>query len=667
VVRQIEAKEIGTELIKLHGLDKLGWKIEFNKSPKFLAQCWHHSKVIAVSVYVLNTTTESVFRNTMLHEIAHALVGPGNGHNEIWKAKALEIGNDGEICGVFHPHMALQVTPAEQKAKAHVPPLKAKCPYCGKVIDESARLKVGDKTFIKSNNCTHIIAKDNVKEVSYDNWVSATGKVPYPYQVEGFKFIERANGRCLIADEPALGKTVQALSFLNFHTDIACPALWLGKTTLKIQTLKENIDWCGFEKLPTQIVEHSRFFPLPGMKVYISSYDLLKRIKKEKIEAMGIKTVIFDEVQHIKNPDSARTQEVRNVVNSADFFIALSGTPWKNRGSEYFSVLNMLAPEKFPSFKQFINRWVRMDYDNQTGKYKEGGIRDIPAFREYTKDIVLRRLRKDVLPDLPPINRQIRYVELEDIYGENYEKAEVKVAAIIKDLILDGKSTSTQQMQAEIMKLKHITGLAKVDAQVEDAISFLEDSEDWEKLTIFHHHIDVGDDLQFKMDKYLQENGYSKSLRLKGGMNSFDRDDIIQKFKRDCKSRILIASTLASGEGLNIQFCQNASMMERQWNPANEEQAELRFSRPLTWNDYPPYLQEQLFDENHEANKVSIRVPYLICANTVDEMLTHLVERKRVNFRQSMNVGDEELKFSEADMVRELAEAIVRKRYGKAA
>jgi len=124
---------------------------------------------------------------------------------------------------------------------------------------------------------------------------------------------------------------------------------------------------------------------------------------------------------------------------------------------------------------------------------------------------------------------------------------------------------------------------------------------------------------------------------------------------------------LMGGEGLNIQFCQNASMMERQWNPANEEQAELRFSRPLTWNDYPPYLQEQLFDENHEANKVSIRVPYLICANTVDEMLTHLVERKRVNFRQSMNVGDEELKFSEADMVRELAEAIVRKRYGKAA
>jgi len=553
----------------------------------------------------------------------------------------------------------------EPKKKPHVSPLKAKCPYCDKVIEETARLVTDGKTFIKSKNCHHIIGKDRLKGVDYDNWVSGAGKVPYPYQVEGFKFIERANGRCLIADEPGLGKTVQAISFLNFHTEISTPCLWLCKTTLKIQTLKENIDWCGFEKLPAQIIEHSRFFPLPGMKIYISSYDLLKRIKKDKLDQLGIKTVIFDEVQHIKNPDSARTQDVRSVVQSADFFIALSGTPWKNRGSEYFSVLNMLAPEKFPSYKHFVNKWVRMDYDPQTGKYKEGGIRDVPAFREFTKDIVLRRLRKDVLPDLPPINRQIRYVELEDIYGENYEKAEEKVAAVIKNLLLEGGNVNNQKMQAEIMKLKHITGLAKVDAQVEDAISFLEDTEDWEKITIFHHHIDVGDDLEIKLDNWLSEHGYEKTLRLRGGDNAIHRDKIIGQFKTSEKRRVLIASTLASGEGLNIQFCQNASMMERQWNPGNEEQAELRFSRPLTYRDYPKYLQDALFAEDTSPYKVSIRVPYLICAGTVDEMLNGIIERKRVNFRTSMNPGEEDLKYSEAEMVRELAEAIVKKRYGK--
>ena len=202
--------------------------------------------------------------------------------------------------------------------------------------------------------------------------------------------------------------------------------------------------------------------------------DLLRNFPVEKLKAMGIKTLIFDECQHIKNPDAARTQEVRRLVNEMDFTIMLSGTPWKNRGSEYFSVLNMLAPERFPSYAHFKNKWVSYKFDEKKGKYVEGGINDIPAFREYTKDFVIRRLRKDVLPDLPPVNRQLRYVELDKLYGESYEKAEERVANLARAAILEGRSLNVQAMAAELMYPKHITGLAKVDAQVEDAIEFLE-------------------------------------------------------------------------------------------------------------------------------------------------------------------------------------------------
>ncbi len=550
----------------------------------------------------------------------------------------------------------------EVKEKKHVPPLRKLCPRCGSIWLETSRAKFGDKTFCKLE-CGHVVSLANIKEVSFDTWISESGKQLFKYQIEGCKFIEAANGRCLIADEPGLGKTAQALSFLKFHSDISLPCLWICKTTLKIQALKEALDWIGLEGIGLpQIISRGKFFPLPGTKLFIVSQDLLRNIDPKKLEDLGIKTVVFDEVQHIKNPESRRTNEVRRIVSKVDFFIALSGTPWKNRGSEYFSVLNMLAPELFPSYARFKNRWVEIVYDPRTQKYKEGGIRNIPAFKEYVKNIVIRRLRKDVLPDLPKINRQIRYVELEDIYGEAYEKAEGQVAAIIKDLILDGREGAVGQMGSEIMKLKHITGLAKVDAQVEDAIEFLEDTEDWEKLTIFLHHIDVADDLEGKLNQWLLENGYDECLRMKGGMSPEKRYDIEQSFKNNVKKRVLIASTLASGEGLNLQFCQNASMMERQWNAANEEQAELRFSRPLNANDLPDYLKHLA-----DASNVSIRIPYLICANTVDEMLTHIVERKRVNFNKSMNDGDENLEFSESSMIRELAEAIVRKRYGKAA
>lgn len=666
MVRQQEAKELAEQLFRKHGLDMLGWKLEFNKSPNHLGQCWFGQKVIALSVYMLNSSNLADVTDTLLHEIAHALTGPAHkDHTDEWKRVAISIGCTGNKCGSMSADNSRSVTPAEQTEKKHIPPLTKRCPKCDVTAVEESRATFGKSTWLRLA-CGHLVEKEAIDSstFSFETWTSSSDKKLYPYQVEGANFIINAQGRALIADEPGLGKTAQAISFLKAYPDLSLPCLWVCKTTLKIQALKEIVDWCGLEYFP-QIIASSKSFVLPGMKVYVISMDLLRNFPVEKLQSLGIKTLVFDECQHIKNPDASRTQEVRRLVNGIDYTIMLSGTPWKNRGSEYFSVLNMLAPERFPSYAMFKNRWVEIAYDERKGKYTEKGINDIPKFREYTKDFVIRRLRKDVLPDLPEVNRQLRYVELEKVYGESYEKAEAKVAQAAKNAILEGGSLNLAAMAADLMYLKHITGLAKVDAQVEDAIDWLDESEDWEKLTIFHHHIDVGDDLQRKIDVALQERGYNKSLRMLGGMDPWDRNTIQEKFKLDKRNRILIASTLASGEGLNLQFCQNASMMERQWNPANEEQAELRFSRPLNYNDYPKYLQDTLFDENKQPYKPSIRIPYLICADTIDEMLTNLVEGKRINFKRAMNKGDEELKWEENEMIKDLMEAIVRKRYGK--
>lgn len=666
MVRQIEATQLFLELKKRTGLGA-EWALEYNKSPNKLGACWYQQKKIVLSVYLLNSRERSEVEDTLLHEIAHALVGPGHNHDLVWLAKAKEIGCTGTVCGQMHVDQARGTTPAEQTGKKHVAPLTKRCPTCGATAVETSRCTFGKDTWTKLA-CGHLVKIEHLTggEDSFSEWESKSGKKLYPYQIEGAKFTQMANGRVLIADEPGLGKTVQAISFLKFHADIALPALWVCKTTLKVQAAKELVDWCDIEYFP-QIIATSKSFVLPGMKVYVISMDLLRNFPVEKLKAMGIKTLIFDECQHIKNPDAARTQEVRRLVNEMDFTIMLSGTPWKNRGSEYFSVLNMLAPERFPSYAHFKNKWVSYKFDEKKGKYVEGGINDIPAFREYTKDFVIRRLRKDVLPDLPPVNRQLRYVELDKLYGESYEKAEERVANLARAAILEGKSLNIQAMAAELMYLKHITGLAKVDAQVEDAIEFLDDRDEWEKITIFHHHIDVGDEIEKKINKALSERGLKPALRMLGGMEAWDRNAIQEKFKREPKCRVLIASTLASGEGLNLQFCQNASMMERQWNPANEEQAELRFSRPLNWNEYPEYLQEELFDEDKQPIKVSISIPYLICADTIDEMLTNMVESKRLNFRRAMNKGEENLQWDENEMIRDLTEAIMRKRYGKAA
>lgn len=673
MIRQYDAQQLSDNLLKQHSLYNKGWRTCFTKTGNYIGRCYYDEKRIELNTVGLNSVGEVELNKTLLHEIAHALVGPGYGHGEKWISKAKEIGLVNPELDIYcHVNLneGRSLSEVEKKPKREFHRLNKPCPICGKQAEEVSSC-ILNKTRWAKLKCGHLVKHESIKsqEFDFENWESETGKHLFPFQIEGIKFLEQSGGRALIADEPGLGKTIQALGFIKAHPDI-CPVLWVCKTTLKLQALKETVDWCGLEFMG-QIIENARSFILPNFKIYIISMDLLRSMPTDKLDSIGYKTVVADEIQHFKNPDSTRTGELRKLVSKAECFIPLSGTPWKNRGQEYFPVLNMLDSVRFPSYEQFKNRWVDVYLDTKTYKYKQGGIRNIPKFREFTKDIIIRRMRDDVLPDLPKIRREIRFIDMEAIHQKAYDKAEENVANIIKAAMIDGKDY--RAIMSEIMRLKHITGLAKVKVAIEDTIEFLENSDENEKITLFHHHIDVGDCLQNGdaantyegLDKWLVENGYNKSLRLFGGRSPVERNKIIEDFKADQRNRILIASTLASGEGLNIQFCQNAMMIERQWNPANEEQAELRFSRPLTYGDYPEYLQKHLFNEDKTPKLTSVRVPYLIADQTVDSMLTEIVERKRLNFRRSMNTKDENLQWEENDIIRELGELIIKKRFGR--
>lgn len=667
MIRQYDAQNICDIELRRHCLWELGWRTNFTKTDKFIAACFYDQKRIVISIPHLNARSETELKDTILHEIAHALVGWGHAHDEVWRKKALEIGcQDPKPCAPSNVDGGRALNPVEIKPEAKIKSINQFCPVCHATFIGISQMVMGGKLWMKGA-CGHLVSKDKIKNPldEITNWTSASGKVVFPYQVEGIKFLASANGRALIADEPGLGKTIQALGALYFYKEMR-PALWVCKTTLKIQAIKEAADWCGTEMIG-QIIEHKKMFIIPNLNLYIISMDLLRNMPTEKLESIPYKTIVADEIQHFKNPDSTRTAELRKLVARAEYFIPLSGTPWKNRGSEYFPVLNMLKPEMFPSPQAFKNQWVEVYLDPKDGKYREGGIRNIPAFKELTKSFIIRRMRDDVLPDLPKINRQIRFVDMDAESTKVYDKAESRVAAAIKAAMID--DMPMKSIASMIMELKHITGLAKVPALIDDVEEWLENTPDeFEKLTIFHHHIDVGNNLQKGIageyegiNHWLKSNGYNETLRLFGGKSGDERDYVINEFKRKKENRILIASTLASGEGLNIQFCQNAIQLERQWNPQNEEQAELRFSRPLSKSDIPEYLYPIV------DRKVSIRIPYFIAVGTVDEILTNIVERKRLNFRKSMNDKDANLTWDENEIIREVAEFIIKKRYKKSA
>jgi predicted SprT family Zn-dependent metalloprotease len=95
--RRQEARKLALELMALHGLD--GWQFDFNKRKRGLGLCCYDSRIIELSIYLVDHNGVEEIRDTILHEIAHALVGPGHGHDEVWKQKCLEIGAKPERCG----------------------------------------------------------------------------------------------------------------------------------------------------------------------------------------------------------------------------------------------------------------------------------------------------------------------------------------------------------------------------------------------------------------------------------------------------------------------------------------------------------------------------------------------------------------------------------------
>jgi len=140
------------------------------------------------------------------------------------------------------------------------------------------------------------------------------------------------------------------------------------------------------------------------------------------------------------------------------------------------------------------------------------------------------------------------------------------------------------------------------------------------------------------LNSYLKDGGMNPVCEIHSGLSSEDRQNAIEKFKED-GNRIMIASTLASGEGLNLQFCSDAIMLERQWNPANEEQAEARF---------------------HRFGQVNpVTVTYMLATETIDEYFTEIVEQKRAIVAQTLD--GKEMQWEQNDLMRELAQMIVTK------
>lgn len=690
-MQRVEAVKYARQRLDDNGL--ANWSIRFNQQEqhKYYGMCSYRDECIILNAHYVDQTPPELVRNTINHEVAHALT-PGHEHDETWRLKAIEMGcTDSSPCSSFRmsdevidairsgADVEMNIEVEERTETIHhvthkVTRLQDKCPTCGKVAVLDRELLIEEKDPRKPNRkilfykCGHVEVKSLPKGTPFEIAVSNSWKPEvaackhewelnqcihcnefklFPFQIEGCRFIEAGlsvNKGAAIFDEMGLGKTVQVLIYLMFAPPEAFPVLFVVKSGIKFQWFKEIIRWLGPTFLP-QVIEKSDDWVIPNLKCYIISYDLLvpktKKIRGKTIN-MGfdykkldfIKTVVGDEVQQIKNPDSSRTQQFRMLCKDKQV-IGASGTPWKNRGSEFFPILNILAPTMFHSYAEFIRRWVDTFYD---GKYlKQGGIRNPKAFKEYVKDICLRREVADVAIEMPSVNRQFMFTNLDVGEQTIYDDAESEFVQWYNEKVIGGEEDDMSDMNilAQMARMRHLTGLAKISSTMEFLETFYEETD--RKFVVFVHHKDVGQILYNEMVKKFKD---IKILKLTAEYSSQERSLIQEDFNNSPRA-FMVASTLASGEGINLQTCGDAIMHERQWNPQNEDQAAPgRFRR---------------IGATHNV----VNVTFMTAADTIDEILADIVERKRAYFHNSMNKGEVQ-QFS-VSLAKELAQGIVKR------
>lgn len=402
-----------------------------------------------------------------------------------------------------------------------------------------------------------------------------------PYQTLGFKWIrtlEEAGFGGILADEMGLGKTLQMISVLLYDYDEKKPGTEQASLVVCPASLVYN--WQEeFEKFAPDI----RVMPITGgaaarkkslaawdtTQVYIISYDLLKRNIAE-LSGKEFFYVILDEAQYIKNSGAAVSKAVK-VLNAAHRF-ALTGTPIENRLSELWSIFDFLMPGFLYSQKEFEQR-----YAIPITKSKDQDVME--KLRAVTSPFLMRRLKEDVLKDLPEKLEEVRYVPISGQQQRLYDAEVLK----LKNTILDETAeTGKVKVLAELTKIREICcdpsllyeDYHEESAKREAAMGLIQQAMDGgHRILLFSQFTSMlallEEDLKAEgIPYYILTGSTSKEKRIRL-VHQFNEGDV----------PVFLISLKAGGNGLNLTGADIVIHYDPWWNLAAQNQATDRAHR----------------------------------------------------------------------------------------
>ncbi len=431
------------------------------------------------------------------------------------------------------------------------------------------------------------------------------------YQKVGYRWLRTLDAYGfggILADDMGLGKTLQLISVLAAHKAeggtgtslIICPASLVYNWQEEFRRFAPELTVSLI--VGTQLERAEKICRYQESDVLITSYDLLKRDIAE-YEDCSFAYQVLDEAQYIKNHSTAASKAVK-VIRSRTRY-ALTGTPIENRLSELWSIFDYLMPGflyGYDTFKKELEKPIT----------KERNEDATSRLKQMVAPFILRRLKQQVLKDLPDKLEETRYAHLEDRQQQLYDAQVLHMRSVLESQSEENFRQNKIEILAELMKIRQICcdpslcledydgGSAKREACLDLIRSAIEGEH---KMLVFSQFTSM---LEL-LEQDLSEQGIAY-YKITGATPKETRVEWVRRFNED-DTPVFLISLKAGGTGLNLTGADVVIHYDPWWNLA---------------------VQNQATDRAHRiGQKRAVSVYKLIVKDSIEEKILHMQEAKQ--------------------------------------
>jgi len=300
----------------------------------------------------------------------------------------------------------------------------------------------------------------------------------------------------------------------------------------------------------------------------IKKQRVVKSVWSDVLKGGGFGIVVVDESHYYKNWKTKRTKKLAEIAAHIRHRIELTGTVIKSRPAELYSQLKLIAPEIAGGFVDFATQYCG-GYRDRFGFHADGAT-NLDELHQRIKPVYLRRLKKNVLPELPPKLYSDIQVEMPPALANRYKRAAADFIKYLKEECGDETADAAKRAEhlTRITALKQLTLKPKIEA----AVDFIRSAnEQGEKVVAFSGYNEVIDAITAEFGK--------ACVRITGADSASDRDAAVQAFQNNPAIMVFAGNITAAGVGLTLTESSKVLFTDEPWTPGDKQQAEDRTHR----------------------------------------------------------------------------------------